>query len=78
MSKNLDEYYKKNLPNCPKCGTSENVIRSVYGKPSRELAEYASAGNVQLMGCCLPMEASKRAKAKCKKCDTIICETDLK
>ena len=77
MSKNLDEYYKKNLPNCSKCGNNENVVRCVYGKPSKELAAYASAGNVQLMGCCLP-ERGKEVRAKCKKCDSIIYDADLK
>ena len=77
MPKKLDEYYKKNLPSCLTCGNNQNVIRCVYGKPSKDLIAYASAGNVQLMGCCMPMEKDKIARAKCKKCDNMIYEDDL-
>jgi hypothetical protein len=73
----FDELYKINpVPECPTCKTEENVIHCVYGRPTKELSEYATAGNIVLMGCCVPTPDGKRAKAKCKKCDYIFYETD--
>ena len=46
MPKKLDEYYKKNLPSCLTCGNNQNVIRCVYGKPSKDLIAYASTNGL--------------------------------
>ncbi|CAF1519297.1 unnamed protein product [Didymodactylos carnosus] len=50
-------------PMCQKCGTNDNVIPSVRGKPSQELAMYAEEGYVKLSGC------TTTHTGWCKKCE---------
>ena len=65
----LDKHYKSLNYQCPKC-ESKDVIPCVFGRPSAQLAAYASAGNVKLLGCCPePNQDNKFLKAYCKKCD---------
>ena len=35
--KKLEEYYLKNIPTCDKCGSNENVLYTIFGRPSKEL-----------------------------------------
>ena len=52
-------------PACPDCGTNENVVPIVYGKPGRELVEAAERGEVVIKGCVRPGEAPEW---HCKSC----------
>ena len=63
----FDLYYRGlKLPNCKKCGNSDQVIPAVCGKPSRELYLYSELGSIKLGGCC------ERHEAWCKKCEEYI------
>ena len=65
----FDEAYKKNrdkLPACPTCGTNNDVIPTVRGRPTHELALYAAEGNVKLSGC------TESYQGWCKKCEEFI------
>jgi hypothetical protein len=67
--KEFDEYYKKNhdkLPVCPTCDNKNDVIPSVRGKPTHELALYAAEGNVKLSGC------TQGYEGWCKKCEKFV------
>lgn len=68
----LDElhgYYSSlEMPNCPKCGSNENVKKTVIGRPTQELAEYASLEHSKvILGGCM-MEPGKMRVARCVKC----------
>ena len=41
-----DEY-----PECPQCGSRENVVPIIYGYPGPELRDAAERGEVKLGGC---------------------------
>ncbi len=67
--KEFDEYYKKNreqLPICPTCQSKNDVIPSVCGRPTHELALYAAEGNVKLSGC------TENYQGWCKKCEKFL------
>ena len=51
---------------CPKCGSNE-VVRILYGKPTKEAIEQAERGELVLGGC---MRSINEAKKACKKCNT--------
>ena len=38
-------------PTCPFCGSEEEVVRIVYGDPTREMIEQSQRGEVALGGC---------------------------
>lgn len=67
MRSQFDSYYKSlRLPQCQKCGTKNDVIPSVTGRPTKDLIMYAQEGQVKLTECCASY------KAYCKKCQTFI------
>ena len=73
----FDSIFKdRPLPNCSKCGNKDNVIHCVYGDPLPGMYSFAEAGKVVLMGCDLPADKDKRAKAKCKQCNTFLYKLD--
>ena len=59
---------KDTPPPCPKCGTSSNVVKIVFGMPTPALAKEAEDGKVALGGCCPPMPGEKSRNYKCKTC----------
>lgn len=76
----LDEMHKYYLslemPNCPKCGSNENVKKIVIGRPTQELAEYASQEYSKvLLGGCM-MEPGKMRVARCVTCKEDIYEEE--
>jgi len=44
----INEKNRDKLPICPTCQTRNDVIPSLHGRPTRELALYAAEGNVKL------------------------------
>ncbi|MBI1883479.1 MAG: hypothetical protein HYS08_04645 [Chlamydiae bacterium] len=54
------------MPACPVCGSSENVVRIVYGYPSEKLMKEADEGKVKLGGCVI---GGADPRFYCKKCD---------
>ena len=73
-AKIIEDFHKQyrtdeRLPICPKCNSREDVIPSVMGLPTWELGVYASAGHVELLGCC-PEPGKPMKRGKCKKCGT--------
>lgn len=66
IKEKFDEHYKNiDLPICTECNSKNDMIPCVFGKPTSDLATYASMGHVKLMGCCV---SSKNPKGFCKKC----------
>ena len=68
----LNEHYgKEKCPECPKCGTNENVKLVAFGRPSGELQVYAQLGHVILGGCAMlpPRSDGTMQNAKCTACD---------
>ena len=47
--------YKR--PACPFCGYDDQVVRIVYGQPSRELIEQSQRGEIALGGSCAAPDA---------------------
>ena len=71
----LDKTYKNLGHQCPNCKSSKDVIPCVFGRPSPELASYASAGFAKLIGCSPVFNENKKLLiAYCKKCDHDIFE----
>lgn len=65
----FDEYYKSkraSLPVCTTCQNRDNVIPTVRGRPTHELALYAAEGKVKLSGC------TQSYQGWCKKCEVFI------
>ena len=63
------ERNKETVPNCPKCGKAENVVKIVFGYPSPELMQHAKDGMVALGGCCPLMDREHSRNHKCKSCN---------
>ena len=58
------------MPKCPKCDSSESVIKIIYGKPCPALQEEATKGLVYLGGCC----PKPGINFHCKKCNESLSE----
>ena len=62
-------YNANTLPICESCGTNDQVIPCVVGKPSNDMLIYAQAGYAELKGC---MRRPDMPNARCKKCNVYI------
>jgi hypothetical protein len=52
---------------CPRCGSTEDVVPIVYGKPGKEAMEMARQGQVKLGGCMVSWHSPRR---HCRRCGT--------
>lgn len=67
----MTEYYLKDAP-CPKCNSSENVVRVVVGRPTPELQEFVkeNPSKIELGGCGAEQtDDGKLVTHKCTACN---------